>query len=93
MMPAWILHALPPHHLLISREDMQISTFDQDVAEYYACYAKRRSMCSAAIIIHITIPNSAIESLSALNIQLTYWPRPINSLLNREVLSSAIFLG
>lgn len=44
MIPAWILHALPPHHLLISREDMQISTFDQDVAEYYACFAKRRSM-------------------------------------------------
>ncbi|KAI3226005.1 hypothetical protein DTO012A9_5763 [Penicillium roqueforti] len=48
--------------------------FEREVAEYYTCYAKRRSVCSATVIIHITIPNSVLESLPAPDIQRIYWP-------------------
>lgn len=47
---------------------------DREVAEHYACYIKRRSTCSGAVIIHITIPNSVIESLSPLDLQIIHWP-------------------
>ncbi|CAI7608310.1 unnamed protein product [Penicillium glandicola] len=47
---------------------------DREVAEYYAFYVNRRSVCSAAVIIHITIPNSVIDSLSPPDVQTIYWP-------------------
>ncbi|KAJ5202181.1 hypothetical protein N7449_004260 [Penicillium cf. viridicatum] len=47
---------------------------DREVTEHYACYIKRRSTCSGVVIIHASIPNSVIESLSALDIQSIYWP-------------------
>jgi hypothetical protein len=47
---------------------------DREVAEYYAFYAKRRSVCSAAVIVQMTIPHSVIESLSEPDIQRVYWP-------------------
>ncbi|KXG50745.1 uncharacterized protein PGRI_045120 [Penicillium griseofulvum] len=47
---------------------------DREVAEYYACYVKRRSTCNAVVIIHITIPNSVIESLSPDDIQILHEP-------------------
>jgi hypothetical protein len=47
---------------------------DGEVAEHYACYVKRRSTCNAVVIIHITIPNSVIESLSPDDIQIFYGP-------------------
>ncbi|KAJ5521255.1 hypothetical protein N7527_005370 [Penicillium freii] len=46
----------------------------REVAEHYACYIKRRSRCSGVVIIHDSIPNSVIESLSAAEIQFIYWP-------------------
>ncbi|KAI3081748.1 hypothetical protein CBS147339_3066 [Penicillium roqueforti] len=48
--------------------------FEREVAEYYAYYAKRRSIYSATVIIHITIPNLVLESLPAPDIQRIYWP-------------------
>ncbi|KAJ5961122.1 uncharacterized protein N7479_008272 [Penicillium vulpinum] len=47
---------------------------DREVAEHYACYIKRRSTCSGVVIIHASIPNSVMESLSAPDIQFIYWP-------------------
>ena len=47
---------------------------DREVAEHYACYIKRRSACSGVVIIHASIPNSVIESLSTPDIQTIYWP-------------------
>ncbi|KGO74640.1 hypothetical protein PITC_084160 [Penicillium italicum] len=47
---------------------------DREVAELYACYIKRRSTCSGTVIVQVTIPNSVIESLSALDLQIVHWP-------------------
>lgn len=48
---------------------------DREVAVRYACWAKRRDTCQSAVVIHIAIPNSAIESLPATgDIQKAYWP-------------------
>ncbi|KAN0073471.1 hypothetical protein V8E54_008691 [Elaphomyces granulatus] len=46
----------------------------RDIAEYYACYAKRRDDVSSVVVIHLTIPNNKIESLSTTQLQKTYWP-------------------
>ncbi|KAL7793060.1 hypothetical protein V8C37DRAFT_379158 [Trichoderma ceciliae] len=47
---------------------------DRDIAQQYAGYAKHRSQQSSVVIIHITIENSAIESLPEDQLQRTYWP-------------------
>ncbi|KAJ5343872.1 uncharacterized protein MYU51_002241 [Penicillium brevicompactum] len=47
---------------------------DREVAICYAGYAKRRSGASAVVIVHVTIPNSVIESLTPSEIQRVYWP-------------------
>jgi hypothetical protein len=49
-------------------------TPDHQVAVYYAAYAKRRANCESVVIICLRIPNAAIESLSAPDIQHIYWP-------------------
>ena len=51
-------------------------TPDYRVAEYYAAYAKRRANCESVVIVSLPIPNAAIESLSASDIQRIYWPSP-----------------
>ncbi|CAG8391456.1 unnamed protein product [Penicillium salamii] len=47
---------------------------DREVAVYYACYAKRRSESSAAVIVQVSLPNSVIETLAPPDIQRVYWP-------------------
>ncbi|KAJ9299331.1 hypothetical protein DTO271G3_2953 [Paecilomyces variotii] len=49
-------------------------TQDHHVAEYYAAYAKRRANYESIVIACVRIPNAAIESLSASDIQCIYWP-------------------
>jgi hypothetical protein len=49
-------------------------TPDYQVAQYYAAYAKRRTNCESVVIVCLRIPNAAIESLSAPEIQRIYWP-------------------
>ena len=49
-------------------------TPDYKVAVYYAAYAKRRANCESVLIVCLSIPNAAIESLSAPDIQRIYWP-------------------
>jgi hypothetical protein len=49
-------------------------TPDHQVAVYYAAYAKRRANCESVVIVCLRIPNAAIESLSARDIQRIYWP-------------------
>ncbi|CDM37174.1 hypothetical protein DTO013E5_9484 [Penicillium roqueforti] len=56
------------------RQDDLYFAIDREVAELYACYIKHRSTCSGVVIIHISIPNSVIESLSIPDIQFNYWP-------------------
>lgn len=51
------------------REGDLYFTVDREVAELYVCYIKRRSTCSGVVIVHASIPNSVVESLSALDIQ------------------------
>ena len=40
-------------------------TVHRDIAEYYACYAKRRDNSQSVAIMQITVPNHKIESLSS----------------------------
>ncbi|KAJ9193586.1 hypothetical protein DTO164E3_7842 [Paecilomyces variotii] len=49
-------------------------TPDHHVAEYHAAYAKRRANCESIVIVCLRIPNAAIESLSASDVQCIYWP-------------------
>jgi hypothetical protein len=49
-------------------------TPDRQVAQYYAAYAKRRANCESVVIVCLRIPNNAIESLRAPDIQRIYWP-------------------
>ncbi|PNY23805.1 Uncharacterized protein TCAP_06253 [Tolypocladium capitatum] len=49
-------------------------TLDYEVAEYYAAFAKRRAECESVVIVCLRIPNTALESLSAPEIQRIYWP-------------------
>ncbi|KOS37762.1 hypothetical protein ACN38_g11440 [Penicillium nordicum] len=57
-----------------ARQDDIYFVVDREVAEHYACYIKRRSTCSGVVIIHASIPNSVIKSLSAPDIQFIHWP-------------------
>ncbi|KAJ6181206.1 hypothetical protein N7519_011667 [Penicillium mononematosum] len=68
----WLLSRKAADFSLV-QEDLYL-VLDREVAEYHACYMKRRSICSAVGIIHIAIPNSVIESLSPPDIQHIYWP-------------------
>ena len=45
-----------------------------DVAEYYAAWAKRRSITEEVVIVSITIPNSAIEQMQEPIGYRLYWP-------------------
>jgi hypothetical protein len=47
---------------------------DRRIAEMYACYAKRRDSVSSVVILHVSIPNHLIESLSDTDLQKVYWP-------------------
>lgn len=49
-------------------------TVHRDIAEYYACYAKRRDSVQSVVIVEVVIPNHKIESLSSTQLQKTYWP-------------------
>jgi hypothetical protein len=49
-------------------------TPDYQVVVYYAAFAKRCANCESVVIVCLRIPNSAIESLSAPDIQRIYWP-------------------
>lgn len=51
-------------------------TPDYKVAEYDAAYSKRRANCESVVIVCLQIPNAAIESMSAPEIQRLYWPHP-----------------
>ena len=51
-----------------------IFTVHRDIAEYHACYAKRRDPVQSVAIMQITVPNHKIESLSSTQLQKTYWP-------------------
>jgi hypothetical protein len=64
----------PPRCDFSGRQADLYFAVDREVAEHYACYIKRRSTCSGVVIIHASIPNSVIESLSARDIQSIYWP-------------------
>lgn len=47
---------------------------DREIAVYYANYAKRRVEVNSVVVIHMAIPNSAIEGLSTTELVRTYWP-------------------
>ncbi|KAM3079151.1 hypothetical protein ACMFMF_004078 [Clarireedia jacksonii] len=63
----------PPSDFSATRSLFYFST-DSRVAEYYAAYAKRRANCESVVIICLSIPNAAIESLSEPDVQRIYWP-------------------
>ncbi|KAK1825636.1 hypothetical protein QBC39DRAFT_270670, partial [Podospora conica] len=42
--------------------------------EYYASYAKRRSLSESIVIVSVTIPNSGIESLQVPDIRRVFFP-------------------
>jgi hypothetical protein len=71
---AWqrLLSAAPSDFL--GREAGFYFAVHRDIAEYYVCYAKRRDGASSVVVIHLTIPNHKIESLSITQLQKTYWP-------------------
>ncbi|KAI1140300.1 hypothetical protein F5Y05DRAFT_424226 [Hypoxylon sp. FL0543] len=49
-------------------------TPQRETAILYACYAKRREGAGSAVIVHLAIPNSAIESLLPNERIGVYWP-------------------
>lgn len=49
---------------------------DREIAVYYASYAKRRDSVDSVVIVHMAIPNAAIESLSETEFVRTHWPSP-----------------
>jgi len=49
---------------------------DIKVAEHYASYAKNRSISESIVIVCLTIPNSAIESLQKPDIHQLFFPDP-----------------
>ena len=49
-------------------------TVDLDIAQKYARYALARDNVSAVCIVRISIPNSAVESMSSTQLQRVYWP-------------------
>lgn len=59
---------------LVSRELCLYFAVDRDIAEYYACYAKRRDGAHQVAIVQVTITNSAVKSLSETELQRAYWP-------------------
>jgi hypothetical protein len=67
-----LLSAVPSDFL--SREEGYYFTVHRDIAERYACYAKHRDDVSSVVVIHLTIPNHKIESMSTTLLQKTYWP-------------------
>ncbi|UKZ79765.1 hypothetical protein TrVFT333_007527 [Trichoderma virens FT-333] len=56
------------------REAAYYFVADRDIAMYYAFFAKRRSDASSPVVVHAAFQNSAIESLSEVEIQRVYWP-------------------
>lgn len=58
----------------MSRESGLYFAVDRDIAEYYACYAKRRGGVNSVAIVQVAISESAIESLSDTELIRTYWP-------------------
>ena len=67
------LRSLPPTDFSGTRS-LFYFTPDHQVAVYYAACAKRRTNCVSVVIVCLRIPNAAIESLSAPDIQCIYWP-------------------
>jgi len=67
------LLSLPPSDFSGSRS-LFYFTPDYKVAVHYAGYAKRRGNAESVVIVSFKIPNSAIESLTAPDIQRIYWP-------------------
>ena len=57
-----------------SRSPLFYFTPDVKVAEYYAAYAKRRTNCESVVMVVLSIPNAAIESLTEPEIQRLHWP-------------------
>jgi hypothetical protein len=68
-----MLLSTPPTDFL-GREAGFYFAVDRDIAEYYACYAKRRDGVSSVVVIHLIVPNQMVESLSPTQLQKTYWP-------------------
>jgi hypothetical protein len=48
-------------------------TVQRDIAEYYACYAKRRDGVQSVVIVLVIVSNHKIERLSTTQLQKTYW--------------------
>jgi hypothetical protein len=71
---AWQQLISQPPTDFLGREAGFYFAVHRDIAEYYACYAKRRDGVSSVIVIHLTIPSHKIESLSTTQLQKTYWP-------------------
>jgi hypothetical protein len=67
-----MLASAPPTDFL--REDGFYFAVDRDFAAYYECYAKHRGGVSSVVVIHFIVPNQMVESLSATQLQKTYWP-------------------
>jgi hypothetical protein len=63
----------PPTDFLGSQAGFYF-TVQRDIAEYYACYAKRRDGVQSVVIVQVIVPNHKIERLSTTQLQKTYWP-------------------
>lgn len=63
----------PPTDFLGSQAGFYF-TVQRDIAEYYACYGKRRDDVQSVVIVHVIVPNCKVECLSTTQLQKTYWP-------------------
>jgi len=63
----------PPTDFLRSQAGFYF-TVHRDIAETYACYAKRRDPVQSVVIVQVIVPNHKIECLSSTQLQKTYWP-------------------
>ncbi|KAL6872962.1 hypothetical protein J3F83DRAFT_594612 [Trichoderma novae-zelandiae] len=66
--------ASPPPTDFCGRDIGFYFTVERDIAVLYSCWAKARSNSSSVVIVHATIQNSTIESLSERELQRVYWP-------------------
>lgn len=71
---AWQEMLSSPPTDFLGRQTGFYFTVQRDIAECYACYAKRRDEVQSVVIVQVIVPNHKIECLSTTQLQKSYWP-------------------
>jgi hypothetical protein len=65
-------------------------TADYNVAEYYAAYAKRRTVCESIVMVMLSIPKQIIDDLEEPDLQRLYWDPRWKQLVWRSKLAKSL---